>query len=79
MTPCERFIGALEGKGLTGRVPHFELVFYLTMEAFERVHPEHRNYSQWVQMTASERQLHLQDMADIFVGTARRFEHSAIL
>ena len=39
MTPREKFIMALEGKQPPGRVPHFELVFFLTMEAFGRVHP----------------------------------------
>ena len=78
MTPRERFVSALERRPLTGRVPHFELVFFLTMEAFGRVHPSHRNYSQWDQMEESERQLHREDMADIFIRTAERFEHSAI-
>ena len=50
MTPRERFIAALKRKPLTGRVPHFELVFFLTMEAFGKVHPSHRNYGQWMQM-----------------------------
>jgi hypothetical protein len=50
MTPRERFIAALERRPLTGRVPHFELVFFLTMEAFGKVHPSHRNYAQWDQM-----------------------------
>jgi uroporphyrinogen decarboxylase len=59
-------------------VPHFELVFYLTMEAFGRVHPSHRNYAQWVQMKESERELHRRDMADLYIRTAERFEHDAI-
>jgi uroporphyrinogen decarboxylase len=71
-------IAALERRPLTGRVPHFELVFYLTMEAFGKVHPLHRDYSQWLQMEEKERQLHRQDMADIFIATAERYEHSAI-
>jgi len=78
MTPRERFIAALERRPLTGRVPHFELVFYLTMEAFGRVHPSHRNYSQWNQMEKKERQLHREDMADLFIRTAETYEHSAI-
>jgi len=78
MTPRERFIAALERKPLAGRVPHFELVFFLTMEAFGKVHPLHRNYKQWDQMEEKERELHRRDMADIFVRTAERFEHSAI-
>lgn len=78
MTPRERFIAALERRPLSGRVPHFELVFFLTMEAFGKVHPSHRNYSQWDQMEEAERQLHRDDMADIFIRTAERFEHDAI-
>jgi uroporphyrinogen decarboxylase len=78
MTPRERFIAALERRPLTGRVPHFELVFFLTMEAFGKVHPCHRNYSQWGQMEEKERQLHRQDMADLYIATAERFEHDAI-
>ena len=78
MTPRERFIAALERRPLTGRVPHVELVFFLTMEAFGRVHPSHRNYAQWHQMEEKERELHRQDMADLYIRTAERFEHSAI-
>ncbi|MFH1568259.1 MAG: uroporphyrinogen decarboxylase family protein [Gemmatimonadota bacterium] len=78
MTPRERFIAALERRPFSGRVPHFELVFFLTMEAFGRVHPSHRSYGQWDQMEEKERQLHRQDMADLFIRTAERFEHDAI-
>lgn len=78
MTPRERFIAALERWPLPGRVPHFELVFFLTMEAFGKVHPLHRHYTQWAQMTERERRLHRNDIADIFVMTAERYEHSAI-
>ncbi|MCM8757390.1 MAG: uroporphyrinogen decarboxylase family protein [Candidatus Omnitrophica bacterium] len=59
-------------------MPHFELVFFLTMEAFGRVHPSHRYYAQWDQMSPEERQLHRLDMADIFIRTAEEFSHSAI-
>lgn len=79
MTPRERFIHALERRPpLSGRVPHFELVFFLTMEAFGKVHPLHRHYHQWDQMEEKERQLHRNDMADLYLETARRFEHDAI-
>lgn len=78
MTPREQFIAALERRPISGRVPHFELVFFLTMEAFGKVHPSHRNYSQWLQMQESERRLHREDMADIYIATAERFKHSAI-
>ncbi len=78
LTPRERFIAALERKPLAGRVPHFELVFFLTMEAFGRVHPTHRHYGQWDQMTETERHLHRRDVAEVYIETARRYEHSAI-
>ena len=87
-TPRERFIAALERRPLTGSsasgssasnlVPHFELVFYLTMEAFGRVHPSHRAYHQWDQMEEKERELHRRDIADIYIMTAERYGHSAI-
>jgi len=77
-TPRERFTAALNRQPLTGQVPHFELVFYLTMEAFGKVHPTQRFYGQWDQMEEKERQLHRQDMAKIYIETAERFEHSAI-
>ena len=78
MTHRERFINALERRPVSGLVPHFELVFYLTMEALGKVHPLHRNYHQWDQMSDSERKLHRNEMADIYIETARRFEHDAI-
>ena len=77
-TPRERFIAALERRNLPGRVPHFELVFFLTLEAFGKVHPSHRNYGQWKQMTETERELHRRDMSDLYVDTAERYEHDAI-
>jgi uroporphyrinogen decarboxylase len=48
------------------------------MEAFGKVHPSHRQYSQWDQMEARERELHLRDQADLYIATAERFNHSAI-
>ena len=78
MTPRERFISALERKPLQGRAPHFEMVFFLTMEAFGKLHPSQRHYAQWDQMEEKERRLHREDMADLYIKTAERFEHSAI-
>ena len=77
MTSKERFTAALEHRE-TDRIPHFELVFFLTMEVLGKVHPLHRHYEQWDQMSESERQLHRQDMADIFIAIAERFDHDAI-
>jgi len=78
MKPRERFIAALERRPLKGRVPHFELVFYLTMEAFGKIHPNQRSYGQWDQMSEEERNLHRNEIADIFILTAQHYEHSAI-
>ncbi len=78
MTPREHFISALMRQPVSLRPPHFELVFFLTMEAFGKVHPSHRSYYQWDQMQDSERLLHLNDMADLYIATAERYQHSAI-
>ncbi|MDD4889589.1 MAG: uroporphyrinogen decarboxylase family protein [Phycisphaerae bacterium] len=79
MTPREKFIMAIEGKQPPGRVPHFELVFYLTMEAFGRVHPLHRALGQWDQMSKLERELQIRDMADLYVCQAKRYEQSGLM
>ena len=71
-------MAALNRQPLTGRVPHFELVFFLTMEAFGKLHTSQRSYGQWTQMEEKERQLHRNDMADMFIMTAERYEQSAI-
>ncbi|MBN1874670.1 MAG: hypothetical protein JXA33_10605 [Anaerolineae bacterium] len=78
MTPREYFAAALDRRPFIGRVPHFELVFFLTMEAFGKVHPSHRSYHQWDQMEEKERQLHREEMANVYIATAERYEHSAI-
>lgn len=78
MTHRERFIKTLKCEKIGGQVPTFELVFFLTMEAFGKVHPSHRFYEQWNQMSSRERKLHIEDMADIYINTAKRFDHSAI-
>ncbi|MDD2764848.1 MAG: uroporphyrinogen decarboxylase family protein [Opitutaceae bacterium] len=78
LTPRERFIAALERRPRPGRVPHFELVFFLTMEAFGKVHPGQRNYAQWDQMSDRERRLHIDDLADVYLRTAERYDHDAI-
>ena len=78
MTPRERFIAALERRPITGRVPHFELVFFLTMEAFGRVHTSQLHFRQWDQMEQTERQLHREYIAETHKLTAERFEWDAI-
>jgi uroporphyrinogen decarboxylase len=69
---------ALEGKQPPGLVPTFELVFYLTMELLGKVHPTHRSYSQWDQMSPAEKERQVADAGDVYIETARRFSHSAI-
>ncbi|MDR1463738.1 MAG: hypothetical protein LBJ11_00350 [Oscillospiraceae bacterium] len=74
----ERFLKTLRREPVSGRVPTFELEFYLTMEAFGRVHPSHRRFGQWGQMSQRERELQLRDQAETFVAFARKYHHSAI-
>ena len=57
-TPRQNFITALELGTPSGLVPHFELVFFLTMETFGKVHSSHRLYNQWNQIEAKEKQMH---------------------
>lgn len=79
MLPAEKFRAALERKKITGRVPTFELVFYLTMEKFGRVHPLQRSFSQWQQMSEREQELQIDDMARLYLETAAAYGHGAIL
>ena len=78
MTHKEKFIKALNREPITGRVPHFEMVFFLTMEAIGKVHPIHRNYFQWNQMSKKEQEAQLDDMADLYIQIAEKYDHSAI-
>lgn len=78
MTEKQRFISALERKPITGRVPHFELVFYLTMQSIGKVHPDHRHFNQWNQMTEDEKNLLRHDQADCYINIADKYSHSAI-
>ena len=80
MTPREQFIAALERRPFIGRVPHFELVFFLTMEAIGKVHPDFRSYrgTRWQQMSEKERNLHRNDVADVFIAVAEKYSHNAI-
>ena len=59
-------------------MPTFELVFFLTMEAFGKIHPAQRHYEQWNQMSQAERNLHMNEMAQLYIDTAKRYGHSAI-
>lgn len=78
MTPREKFIKCLNREPITGHVPHFELVFYLTMEAFRRVHPEHLSFQQWDQMSAREQKMQAEEMAKTYIAYAEKYHHSAI-
>ena len=78
MTKRERFIKTLKCEPIGGQVPTFELVFYLTMESLGKVHPLHRRYEQWHQMSLNERKLHINDMAQVYIDVAEKYDHSAI-
>ncbi|MDD5674398.1 MAG: uroporphyrinogen decarboxylase family protein [Chitinivibrionales bacterium] len=79
MTPRERMIAALERKEIKGLVPHFELEFFLTMEAFGKIHPSQRHYHQWTQMSETERDLHRKDIAELYVQTVNAFGLSGLI
>ena len=78
MTERERFIKTLKCEPVGGQVPTFELVFFLTMEAFGKLHPHQRVYHQWNQMSYTEQKLHMDDIAQVYVDIAKRYGHSAI-
>ena len=78
MTPREEFINALELGPPGEHCPTFELVFFLTMEAFGRVFPGHRRFTQWDQMSDRERDRQLTDCAQVLIDTARHYDHGAI-
>ena len=78
MTNREKFIKTLKCEPVGGQVPTFELVFFLTMEKFGKVHPSHRFYEQWNQMSLSEKKLHMNEMAQLYVDTAKAYGLSAI-
>lgn len=79
MTPREIFAKTLKCEPIGGHVPTFELEFQLTMEAFGKVHPGHRKYHNWHQMSRKEKSAHLMDMAQLYVDIAQKYDHSAIL
>ena len=78
MTEKQRFAAALRREPVPGRVPTFELVFFLTMEALGKVHPLHRNFSQWDQMSEKEKQAQRIDVADLYLAVAKKYNHSCI-
>ena len=79
MTPRDEFINALELGPPRGRVPTFELVFFLTMEAFGRVFPGHRRFTQWDQMSAREQDAQVAHAAQLYIDIADRYGHHAIM
>ena len=78
MTPRDRFRTALDGGRSPGIVPTFELVFYLTQELLGKVHPSHRGFQQWGQMSRREQWLQIDDAARVYIDTALHYEHSAV-
>lgn len=78
MTERERFIKALKREKIEGHCPTFELVFFLTLEAIGRIHPSHQSFSQWNQMSDSEKKLHIDYIADTHIEIAEKYHHSAI-
>ena len=77
MNHRERFIAALN-RDVPDYVPTFELVYFLTMELLGKVHPSARSFGKWDQMSLSERKLQISDAAQVYLGVARHYKHSAI-
>ena len=77
-TPREDFINALERRPPRGRVPHFELDFFLSMEALGRIHASQLFYEQWSQMSEAEQRLQREYIAQTYIMVAEHYEHSAI-
>lgn len=78
MTGRERLMKTLDLERVGGRVPHFEISMFLTMESLGRVHPKHRNYAQWNQMSMNEKKMTFEDMADVYAQIAEKYEYDAI-
>ncbi len=77
-TGKSRMIKAFTRQKIEGLVPHFEMVFFLTMEKIGKVHPSHRAYHQWNQMSAAEKKAHYVDIAHCYVDIAEIYRHDAI-
>ncbi len=78
MTERERFIKALRREPIEGHCPHFELAFFLTLESIGKITSRQMQFSQWNQMSHTERELHRQYMADVYIEIAEKYHHSAI-
>ncbi len=79
MTPREKFTAALNHEPIIGRVPHFELLFYPTMQAFNKIHPMYHSVGPWGQLDTQEKQMHFDYIANVYVDIAEKYEHSAIM
>ncbi len=78
MTHKERFIQTLKGNPIGGQVPHFEIVFFLTLESIGMIHTSQRAFKQWNQMSFEEKKLQMNYQADMFIKIAQKYDHSAI-
>ena len=78
MTNREAFIRTLNCEKIGGRVPHFELEYFLTMEKFRKVHPHQRIFRQWDQMSCEEKRTHIEDIADTYIAIAKAYDHYAL-
>ncbi len=78
MTHKQQFIDTLSCKKIGGRVPHFEIVFFLTMESIGMYHSSQTIFHQWGQMSFEEKKLHINYAADMYIKIAQKYDHSAI-
>lgn len=78
MTHKERFIKALKREPISGLVPHFEMVFCLSLEAVGKLHCYNRTFGQWNQMSETEKQYQANDLADMYLMVAKKYNHDTI-
>lgn len=78
MTGRERFARTLKCEKLGGQVPTFELDFFLTMESLGRVQHSHMIFHQWDQMSAGEKKLYTDYIADTYIAFGRKYGYSAL-
>jgi len=77
MTPKQKFIMALEANN--HRAEYRILNWFLFNNgSFRQIHPTHRHFQQWDQMSACEKDLHRRDIANTYLQIADRYEHSAV-
>lgn len=78
MTHRERFLSTLRCEKIGGRVPHFEMGFAPVKEALGREAACLAPLDKWKELTVREKMQQINDVADMHIAVARKYDHSAI-